>query len=74
LWHFLTRRTIESQITESLRGESRKKRDPEVTELAHVLLLAAKGSKASSERRPEPRRLVEGLIAMTRASLEKLNS
>jgi hypothetical protein len=59
------------------RGElnkSKKKRDPAVTELAHILVLAAKGAKATSESLPELRRLVRGLIGMTLASLEKLNS
>jgi hypothetical protein len=32
------------------------------------------GAKAASENLPELRRLVQGLIGMTLASLEKLNS
>jgi AcrR family transcriptional regulator len=70
----LTWKTVECQIAETLRAESKKKRDPAVTELAHVLALAAKAAKSASESLPELRRLVQGLIGMTLASLEKLNS
>ena len=56
-----------------LRAESKKERDPAVIELPHVLVLAAKGAKAASESLPELRRLVQGLIGMTLASLEKIN-
>jgi AcrR family transcriptional regulator len=67
-------KTVESQIAETLRADSKKKRDPAITELAHVLVLAAKGAKAASENLPELRRLVQGLIGMTLANLERLNS
>jgi len=67
-------KTIESQIAETQRAESKQNRDRAVTELAHVLVLAAKGAKAASESLPELRRLVQGLIGMTLVSLEKLNS
>jgi len=67
-------KTVESQIAETLRADSKKKRDPAISELAHVLVLAAKGAKAASENLPELRRLVQGLIGMTLANLERLNS
>ena len=66
--------TVESQIVEILRAEAKKKRDPAVTELAQVLTLAVKGAKAASTSLPELRRLVQGLIGMTLATLEKINA
>lgn len=66
--------TIESQIVETLMAESQKKSDPAITELAHVVTLAARGAKAASNNLGELRRLVQGLIGMTLATLEKLNS
>ena len=65
---------VESQIVETLRTDSKKQRDPAITELAHVLALAAKGTKAASNNLPELRRLIKGLIGMAFASLEKINS
>lgn len=66
--------TVESQILETLRAEARKKRDPAVTELAHVLTWALRGAKAASVNLADLRRLVQGLIGMTLATLEKLNA
>jgi AcrR family transcriptional regulator len=66
--------TVESQIIETLRADCKNKRDPAITELGHVLVLAAKGAKAASANAAELRRMVQGLTSMTLASLERINS
>lgn len=62
---------FEDQIIEVLEPEIKKKRDLSVQDLAHILMLATKGLKASTETLPELRRMTDGLISMTLATVEK---
>lgn len=66
--------TVESQIAETLHMESGGRRRASITELAHVLTLAAKAAEFVCENVPELRRLAKGLIGMTLANLEKINA
>ncbi len=65
---------VESQIVETLRIESGGRRSASITELAHVLTLAAKAAEFVCESVPDLSRLSKGLIGMALASLEKINS
>ena len=67
-------RTIETQVADVLRAASKKRRGSSaVTELAHVLVTAVKGSKAATDGLPDLRLVVYGLVAMALARLEELN-
>ncbi len=65
---------FEEQIIEVLEPEIRKKRDLSTQDLAHILMLATKGLKASTETLPELRRMIDGLISMTLATIGNADS
>ena len=65
---------FEEQITEVIGPEIRKKRDLSTQDLAHILMLATKGLKASTETLPELRRMIDGLISMTLATIGNADS
>lgn len=62
---------FEDQIIEVLEPEIKKKWDLSAQDLAHILMLATKGLKASTETLPELRRMTNGLISMTLATVGK---
>lgn len=62
---------FENQILEVLEPEIKNKWDLSAQDLAHILMLATKGLKASTETLPELRRMTDGLISMTLATVGK---
>jgi AcrR family transcriptional regulator len=62
---------LERQLALLLKPELKRRRDLTPEDLAHILALASRGLKASSSSMTELRRLVDGLIGITVAALEK---
>lgn len=65
---------FEEQIAEVIKLEIGQKRDLSAQDIAHILMLATKGLKASTETLPELRRMIDGLILMTIAIIGNADS
>lgn len=66
--------TIQHQVADTLRAGATQRGRRAVPELAYVLVTAVKGAKAATSSMAEYRRVVNGLVAMALAHLEKLNA
>ncbi len=62
---------FERHLTLIIEPEIRKRSNLKAKDLAHILALATKGLKSSSESLPDLRRLIDGLITMTVATINK---
>ncbi len=62
---------FEACVVTVLKPAMKKKTDLSPKDLAHILSMATKGIKASSDNLPELRRLVNGLITMTLTMVDK---
>lgn len=65
---------FEEQIAEVIKPEIGQKRDLSAQDIAHILMLATKGLKASTETLPELRRMIDGLISMAIATIGNADS
>lgn len=62
---------FESQLVQLLKPEFKKRKDLSAQDIAHILMLATKGLKMSTDTLEELRRMTDGLISMTVAVVEK---
>lgn len=62
---------FERHLTSILEPQMRKGSNLNAEDLAHILALATRGLKSSSESLPELRRMIDGLITMTIATIDK---
>lgn len=61
---------FEKQIIDVLEPEISKKSGISAEDIAHIMMLATRGLKASTDNLPELKRLTNGLIAMTLAAVK----
>ena len=62
---------FEAYVVEILKPRMKKKGELSAKDLAHILSMATKGIKASSETLPQLKRLVDGLVAMTLSMVDE---